>query len=137
MLQKVILTFGIVFVVMLFVLCGAQFIGMIGQWYALQNEAQFLARSQGKYGGYTTEANIELGRFVSTYKLDRSKVRIDASAKGAPVPWGTPVTASVENTYRFKVLGPISFDVPIKGVGRSVSTYLPGAYSVTYDVPRW
>lgn len=137
MLQKVIDTFGSLFIIMLFVISGALFTGLVGFWYAVQDEAQFLARSQGKYGGYTQEANNELVTFINDRRLDRGRLRVVVSSPGAPSPWGTPVHATIEYSFPFQVGQLISFDVPIKGAGRSVSTYLPGAYSVAYMHPSW
>lgn len=136
MLERVISAFGAFFFIIGFALSAALFIGMMGQWYALQNQAQFIAASEGKYGGYTVEAQNSLDRFISDFKLDRSKVTVEVSAPDAPVPWGTPVWAKVTHTFTFKVGGLVlPFTIPITGVGRSVSTYLPGAYNVVYCSP--
>jgi hypothetical protein len=137
MLDRVIGTFGALFVVLIFVLCGALFIGWIGQWYALQNEADFLAKSQGKYGGYTAEANAELAQFIAERNLDRTRLEVRVSAPGGPVFWGVPVKASVTYRFPFKLGRWVSFDVPVTGTGWSVSTYAPGAYGVTYTWPSY
>ncbi|NSW82733.1 MAG: hypothetical protein HPY90_05570 [Syntrophothermus sp.] len=137
MLDKVVGVFGALFLILLMTFTSALFIGMIGQWYAIQNEAQFLAVSQGKYGGFTTQANAELQRFVSDRKLDRQRLDVQVSAAGGPVAWGQPVTAQITYQYPFKLGKLISFNVPISGKGWSVSTYLEGAYSATYTSPRW
>lgn len=137
MLDKVVGTFGALFVILLFTFCGTIFAGLIGEWYALQNEAQFLAQSQGKYGGYTTEANTELQNFVADRRLDRSRLTVQVSAPGAPVPWGTPVRATVTYNFPYRLGRWVSFDVPVTGRGRAVSTYLRGAYNVSYTSPSW
>ncbi|MEW5898764.1 MAG: hypothetical protein AB1652_06275 [Bacillota bacterium] len=137
MLDKVIATFGALFVILLFMLGGALFIGWIGQWYALQNEADFLAKSQGKYGGYTTEANAELNRFIAERNLDRSRLTVQVSAPGGPVYWGTPVRATITHNFPFRLGNFVAFDVPVTGAGRSVSAYAPGAYNVTYTWPTY
>ena len=137
MLDKVTGTFGALFVILLFVFCGALFTGLVGEWYAIQNEAQFLAVSQGKYGGYTREANTELNRFITERRLDRSRLNVQVSAPGAPVPWGTPVHATVTYNFPYRLGRWVGFDVPITGRGRAVSTYLKDAYSVSYTSPRW
>lgn len=137
MLDKVIGTFGVMFVILLFTITGGMFIGTIGQWYIIQNEAQFLAASQGKYGGYTTEANAELQKFIADHKLDPKRLNVEVSAAGIPAPWGKPVTARITYNSPFKLGQWVSFDIPLSGYGRAVSNYLPGAYSVTYISPRW
>ena len=137
MLDKIVGTFGALFVILLFTFCGTLFVGLIGEWYAIQNEAQFLAQSQGKYGGYTQEANTELQNFVTTQHLDGSRLTVQVSASGAPVFWGTPVHATVTYNFPYQLGQWVSFDVPIAGRGRAVSTYLPGAYNVNYTSPSW
>ena len=137
MLDRIIATFGALFVILIFVFCGALFIGWIGQWYALQNEADFLAKSQGKYGGSTWEANAELNRFIAERNLDRSRLTVQVSASGGPVYWGTPVRAEMTYRFPFRLGQWFSFDVPVTGAGRSVSAYAPGAYSVTYTWPTF
>lgn len=137
MLDKVIGIFGAVFVNILFALCGAMFVGLVGEWYALQNEAAYLANSMAKYGGYTTEANAELARFISERGLDRTRLAVQVSAPGGPVPWGTPVRASVTYRFPYRVGRFVSFDVPLVGSARAVSAYVPGTYSVTYTYPAF
>lgn len=137
MLDKVIATFGAVFVLIAFVLGCALFVGLTGEWYALQNEAAHLAASQGKYGGYTAEANDELNRFVQERNMDRSRLTVKVSAPGGPVYWGTPVRASVAYRFSFQLGRLFSFDVPVTGYGRAVSAYAPGSYSVTYAWPAY
>lgn len=137
MLDKVIATFGALFILLVFAMCSVLFIGMMGQWIAVQDQAHFLAKSQGKYGGYTTEADRTLREFCVNLNLNESVVRQNThvSAPGAPVPWGTPVTARITNEFDFRLGNFVAFKVPLTGVGWSVSTYLPGTYDVTYTSP--
>ncbi|SHE97781.1 hypothetical protein SAMN02745218_01195 [Desulfofundulus australicus DSM 11792] len=137
MLNEVVATYGAVFVLVVFVLGCAMLVGLAGEWYVLQNEAAFLAASQAKYGGYTQEANVDLQRFVSERHIDRSRLSVEVSAPGSPVPWGTPVTARVTYNFPFRLGKWASFDVPVTGAGRAVSAYVPGAYDVTYTYPSW
>lgn len=137
MLDKVVAAFGAVFVLLVFALGCAVFMGLTGVWYALQNEADFLARSQAKYGSYTWEANVELNRFINERGLDRSRLTVEVSAPSNPVPWGTPVRAAVRYNFPFRLGRWASFDVLITGVGRAVSAYAPGAYQVTYAWPSY
>lgn len=138
MLEKVIALFGAIFILLGFVMTSALFLGMMSQWYALQDEAQFLAASQGKYGGYTVEANNQLREFINNFKLDRSKLTVKVSAPNAPRPWGQTVTATITYLFEFKVGRFITpFTVPLTGRGASVSTYIPGTYNVAYTSPSY
>lgn len=136
MLDKVMATFGALFVILLFAMTSTLFVGMLGQWYALQNQAQFLASSQGKYGGYTTIADSSLDRFIRDFNMDPAKMNVDVSAPRGPVSYGTVVTAEITYPFEFKVGNAFTpFTVPLTGRGRSVSTYLPGTYNVSYTAP--
>ena len=136
MLDRIIGAFGMLFFFLGFLFCGVMFMGMAGKWYAVQDHAQFIASSEGKYGGYTAEANSTISQFCQDFKLNRAEVAVQVSAPNSPVPWGTPVWAKITVPYEFDVGGFMpSFSVPITGVGRSVSSYLPGAYSVSYTSP--
>ncbi|MDI6906428.1 MAG: hypothetical protein QMC81_02910 [Thermoanaerobacterales bacterium] len=110
--------------------------GMMTLWHATENQAQFLAISQGRYGGYTTEADEAMRDFCHDLNLDCSEIEVAVSAPGGPVPWGTVVTAKVTVPFKFQ-LGSflVPFEVPLTGYGRSVSTYLPGSFDVTYTWP--
>ncbi len=137
MLDKVVATFGALFVLVVFAVGLAVTSGLTGMWYALQNQAEYLARSQGKYGGYTTEANAELNRFIRERGLDRSRLTVQVSAPGGPVYWGTPVRATLTYRFPFRLGRWASFDVPVTAHGRAVSAYAPGAYNVTYAWPSF
>lgn len=134
MLDKIIATFGALFILLLFAISATLFVGMIGQWYAIQNQAQFIASSEGKYGGYTTIADDSLQEFIKDFNLDKSKLNVTVSAPYAP--YGTVVTAEVTYPFEFSVGNWFTpFTVPLTGRGRSVSTYLPNIYNVNYTVP--
>lgn len=135
MLDKVIATFGGLFILTVFALGLAMLSGLTGLWFAFQNEADFLAKSQGKYGGYTTEANAELGRFIAEKRLDRSRLTVQVSAPGGPVWWGSPVRATVSYNFPFKLGRWAAINVPLTAYGRAVSAYVPGSYSVVYAWP--
>lgn len=133
MLARVIESIGMSFLLAVFFMSGVIFMGMAGKWYAVQDQAQFIASSQGKFGGYTTEADAVMYRFCQDYNLE---VTVAVSAPNNPVPWGTPVWARITVPYRFGLGSVITpFTVPITGVGRSVSSYLPGTMNVTYTSP--
>lgn len=138
MLEKVIALFGAIFILLGFVMTAALFLGMMSQWYALQDEAHFLAASQGKYGGYTVEANNQLRQFINDFKLNPSKLSVYVSAPNAPRPWGQTVTARITYPFEFKVGSFITpFTVPLTGRGASVSTYIPGTYNAAYTSPSY
>lgn len=137
MLDKVIATFGALFILVVFALGLAMLSGLTGLWFGLQNEADFLAKSQGKYGGYTTEANIELGRFITDRRLDRSRLTVQVSAPGSPVSWGNPVRAAVSYNFPFNLGRWATINVPLTAYGRAVSAYVPGAYNVAYTWPSY
>ena len=137
MLDKVVATFGGLLVLVVFSLGCAFLVGLVGEWYALQNEAAYLAASQAKYGGYTTEANAELSRFIAERGLERSRLSVEVSAPGGPVFWGTPVRARITYRFPYRLGRWASFDVPVTGAGRAVSAYVPGAYGVAYTWPSY
>ena len=137
MLDKVVAAVGALIILCVFAVGLALTSGITGFWYALQNEAAYLAASQAKYGGYTTEANAELNRFIAERNLDRSRLTVQVSAPGAPVYWGTPVRANMTYRFPFRLGRWATFDVPVTGAGRAVSAYAPGAYNVTYTWPGY
>jgi len=129
--------YGIILVVCLFVFSAFACMGMLGQWYNVQDQAQFVAMSEGRYGGYTTDATASMSEWCQNSHLDPSRVGVTVSAPGAPVVWGTPVTAKVSEDFNFKVGNWFSFVVPITGVGRSVSAYIQNTISVCYACPAY
>lgn len=138
LIDTIIAKFGAIFFIILTFIAGAMALEMMSKWFIVHNQAQFIARSMGKYGGYTTEADKNLKEFASEIKADSSNLDVQVSPAGSPVPWGTVVTCRVKYTYRFAIGAYIpGFDVPLTGRGRSVSTYLDGAYSVSYTSPAY
>lgn len=137
MLKNVIGAIGIMFILFLFGFSAAMFMAMTGKWIIVQEEAQHIARSMGKYGGYTEEADRALSEFCKQFNLNESEVRANTyvSAPGAPVPWGTTVKAVITSNFKFDMGNFFSFEVPLTGVGYSFSTYLPGSYNVVYTSP--
>ena len=135
MLDRMVGTYGMLFIFFIFFFGACACMGMVGQWYTVQDQAQFVAMSEGRYGGYTTDAETSMDQFCQDDHLNRSDVAVQVSAPGAPVPWGTPVTAEVTVPYQFQVGSLLSFTVPITGVGRSVSSYMPDTYDVSYTTP--
>lgn len=137
MLERIISLYLVVFVLVLFAMCGAMLIGVVSQWYALQSEAQFIAAGMSRYGGYTTDLDAQLRTFMSQMKMDRAKAQVVVSPPGGPVPWGQVVTCQITYPFRFsagRFFTP--FEVPVTGKGTSVSAYIPGTLSgVSYTTP--
>ncbi|ABO49482.1 conserved hypothetical protein [Desulforamulus reducens MI-1] len=137
MLDSIIAKFGAIFFIILTVICGALAFDMMTRWFMVQNQAQFIAKSMGKYGGYTTSADQSLQEFASELKANNSNLNVQVSATSS-VHWGTVVTSKITYTYRFAIGSYMpGFNVPLTGKGRSVSTYLEGLYSVSYTSPSY
>jgi len=138
MLDKFIAFFFVLLMTMGMAIGGALIVGMVGQWNSLQNQAQFLAASQGKYGGYTVQADNTLDSFINDLNLDRNQLDIKVSAPNSPVNWGTTVWARITYNFEFKIVNFITpIMVPLHVEGRAVSTYLPGTYNVIYTSPTY
>ncbi|MGB9846496.1 MAG: hypothetical protein ACPLRH_03210 [Desulfotomaculales bacterium] len=137
MLERIVSLFGVLFTLLLFAICGAVFIGMVSQWYALQSEAQFVAAGMSRYGGYTTDIDAQLKSFMQEMKMDRSKAQVKVSPSGGPVPWGKVVTCQITYPFRFNVGSFFTpFEVPVTGKGTSVSAYIPDTMSgIRYTSP--
>ncbi|MBE3582131.1 MAG: hypothetical protein IMW96_10970 [Thermoanaerobacteraceae bacterium] len=137
MLERVISLYLVIFVLVLFAMCGAMFIGVVSQWYALQSEAQFIAAGMGRYGGYTTDLDAQLKSFMREMKMDPAKAQVKVSPSGGPVPWGRVVTCQITYPFRFSAGSFFRpFEVPVTGKGTSVSAYIPGTLSgVSYTTP--
>ncbi|MCF8010902.1 MAG: hypothetical protein K9L17_08325 [Clostridiales bacterium] len=138
MLDRLIASYGTIGLLIFTVVLSAFTIGMIGQWYMIQNQAQFLASSQAKYGGYTLQAERSLNQFIDDLNLDKSRLDIDISAPAskAPVVYSKVVKAKITYNFKFGIGNWFQpFTVPLTGRGRAVSTYLPNTYSVVYTSP--
>lgn len=134
MLDKVIMLPFSMFIFFLFAFFAAIGVIMFGQWCMVQNEAQFVAASMGKWGGYTEDADEVIDNLADRLNLSRHEIKVQVSDIG-PVPWGQPVEARVTVPFNFK-LG--EYEVgryELTGVGHAVSSYLEGAYSVSYIYP--
>ncbi len=139
MIDRIVISWGMIFQYLLWILAGGLFFAYLHQGIALQNQAQFIAISMGKFGGYTTEADNSVREYVTDMKIPTSDMKVKVSAPNNPVPWGTPVWAELRVNFRFKIGTVINIvtPLPITKVGRSVSAYEPGNYSVTYTSPTY
>lgn len=134
MLDKAIMLPFSMIMIFMFAFFAVVGITMFGQWCMVQNQAQFIAASMGKWGGYTADADRTIDEFARKINCPRSQITVQVSDVG-PVPWGKGVWARLSVPFRFKVG---KYDVgtyTLTGLGRSVSTYLEGAYSVSYISP--
>lgn len=134
MLDKVIMLPFSIFLILMFVFMGITGIAMFGQWLEVQNLAQHVAMSMGKWGGYTVQADNSIDEFASKINCPRSRIRVEVS-NAYPVPWGQPVWARITVPFEFRVGEIYVGTYELTGVGRSVSSYLQGAYNVTYTYP--
>lgn len=134
MLDKVILLSFIMFMIFLFAFMAVAGLGMFTQWGVVQNQAQFVAASMGKWGGYTAETGRTVAELARSLHLARNDVNVQVSSTG-PIPWGAPVWAKLSVPFKFKVGRYNVGTFQLSGLGRSVSAYMPGAYNVRYVSP--
>jgi hypothetical protein len=130
MLDKFIMTIGVLFLLMAFALGGAELVSMVFVEFDVQNEAQQVAMSEGHYGGYTSDEQAAVEQYVSTYcqkqGVNTSESQaVSVTAPGAPANYGTNVTATLTMPFKF-ALGSFmpAFNVNLTGTGRSVSSYI-------------
>ncbi len=134
MLDKTIMLPFAMFLIFLFAFSAVVGIIMFYHWTMAQNEAQFIATAMSKWGGYTYETEQTVKDFAQDIKLNRGDVDVSVNNIG-PIRWGKPIKVEVEIPFKFKI-GNYNFGTfNLKGMGRSVSSYLPGAYSVNYISP--
>lgn len=135
MLAKVLVLPFLLFFLLLFAFAAVAGVTTFVAWGAVQNQAQFVAASMGRWGGYTQEAENAVRDFASRMNLSRGQVRVEVS-NVQPVSFGTPVWARITVPYDFRVGGNWHIKtVDLTGLGRSVSSYLPGAYQASYVSP--
>jgi hypothetical protein len=133
MLDKVIMLPFSIFLIFLFVFLGVIGIVMFGQWAQVQNEAQFLATSMGKWGGYTEQAEQSVQDFAQQVRRPRSDIAVRVSEIG-PAPWGKPMWVRVTVPFDFRLGNYNVGTYQLTGLGRSLSSYL-GGYNVDYVSP--
>ncbi len=125
----------VIFLILMVSFTAAVGIIMFGQWCAVQNQAQFVAESMGKWGGYTTDADRAMREFADRINVSKSRIDIEVS-NVYPVPWGTPVWVRLYVPFNFSVGNVNVGRYTLEGVGRSVSSYMPGSgYSASYVYP--
>jgi ABC-type branched-subunit amino acid transport system substrate-binding protein len=132
LLDRVISTYGMLFVFLIFLISGVALMGMVNQWYETQDIAQYIARSEGIYGGYTPDTKSAVSQFCQDTKLVNATVTVSD-----PATFGAPVWAKVSVPFTFQIgsIMTLQTSMPITGIGRSISAYLPGESSVAYTSP--
>lgn len=127
MLDKVIMLPFSMFIFFLFAFFAVTGVIMFGKWCMVQNEAQFIASSMGKWGGYTADADDVVDNLADRTNLSRNQIKVQVSDIG-PISWGQPIEAKLTVPFDFKLGRYKVGKYQLTGVGHSVSSRLEGAY---------
>ena len=134
MLSKILSSFLIIFVLTIFLVMSVSMISLLGQWFRLNSLATYLADSQAKFGGHTTQAEAVLDNFVGDSTLQNFQVTVTTNPSWA-APHGQTVGATVNADFPFQIGQLLNISlVRISAEGRSISTYR-GLYNVTFVSP--
>jgi hypothetical protein len=133
MLDKVIMLTFSMFMIFLFAFISVTGVGMFTQWCQVQDEAQYIATSMGKWGGYTSQAAQSVQTFSQGINCPQSKITVQVSSAG-PINFGGSLWARITVPFDFTVGEYKIGTYNITGLGKSVSSYL-GGYNVTYISP--
>lgn len=130
------------FLIIAVVFGGTEMVTMVSTEFSVQSEAQTVAMSEGKYGGYTDFEKSSVGQYIDDYcqnnGLDSAQAAVGVSAAGAAAAYGTEVTSIVTVPFRFMQVGKFmpGSVVYLTGKGRSISSYIQGITpDVTYATP--
>ncbi|MGD0620964.1 MAG: hypothetical protein ABSA82_00640 [Thermacetogeniaceae bacterium] len=130
MLERVIGTIGMIFIFLIVLMGAAMFMGVMGQWYKVQDQAQFLAVSIGDSGYESSTIQAEFDGWNAEYCRDEATINQAESnftgyTQSNPAPWGSPITVEVDDNVQISLLGfPSTLPSPIKGIGKSLSSFL-------------
>jgi hypothetical protein len=130
MLERVIGTIGMIFIFLIVLMGAAMFMGVIGQWYKVQDQAQFLATSIGDSGYENASIQSEFAGWNAEYcrneaLINPSGSNFTAYTQSNPAPWGSPINVEVDDNMQISLLGfPSKLPSPIKGIGKSLSSFL-------------
>jgi hypothetical protein len=130
MLERVIGTIGMIFIFLIVLMGAAMFMGVLGQWYKVQDQAQFLATSIADSGYESSNIQAEFDAWNAEYCQDEATINQAESnftgyTQASPAPWGSPVTVEVDDNLQISLLGfPSTLPSPIKGIGESLSSFL-------------
>jgi hypothetical protein len=129
-----------IFLVIMVVFGGTEMVVMVSTDFSVQSEAQVIAMSEGKYGGYTVPEQASVEAYIGTYcasdesnPLNPNHAAVGVSAAGSPVAYGTEVTSVLTVPFQFWQIGKYlpGTEILLTGRGKSISSYIPG---VTPDV---
>jgi len=121
------------FLIFAFAVMAIMGMAMIHHWAAVQSEAQAVASSMGKWGGYTDQANQLLTGFAQEMDISVSDITVQVSDIG-PIPYGQGISVQLSVPFDFKLGNWNVGTFDLKGIGQSVSSYL-GGYNVSYVYP--
>jgi hypothetical protein len=130
MLERVIGTIGMIFIFLIVLMGAAMFMGVMGQWYKVQDQAQFLATSIGDSGYESSGIQTEFDDWNAEYCRDEATINptgsnFSAYTQSNPVPWGSPITVEIDDNMQISLLGfPSTLPSPIRGIGKSLSSFL-------------
>jgi hypothetical protein len=138
--------FMVIFMILLLVgfsIGGAETVAMVDASFSIQNEAQAIAMSEGRYGGYTSYSQNQVDQYISQYDLAQSvnatePQAVTVSAAGAPAQYGMDVTATITVPFKFQIGSSFMppFTITLSGTGRSVSSFIDGVTpAATYVSP--
>jgi hypothetical protein len=140
MLADIEMTILAVFLFLAFAFGGVEMVTLTFTEYAVQDEAQAIATSEGHFGGCSTDeasqVNTYIDNFCQNQNLDVSGASVsDNISDGQPADYGTNITVTLKVPYNVDVLGG-AIPVTLSGDGRSVSSYIPGMTDpVDYTAP--
>lgn len=130
------------FLIIAVVFGGTEMVTLVSTEFSVQSEAQVVAMSEGRYGGYTDTENSSVEQYIDDYcqnnGLDPAQASVSVSAAGAAAPYGTEVTSEVTIPFRFMQVGNFmpGTVILLTGKGRSISSYIQGMTpDVTYVSP--
>ncbi len=130
MLERVIGTIGMIFIFLIVLMGAAMFMGVMGQWYKVQDQAQFLATSIADSGYESSTIQTEFNDWNADYcrgdaSIDQAGSNFIGYTQSNPAPWGSPITVEVDDNMQISLLGfPSTLPSPIKGIGKSLSSFL-------------
>jgi hypothetical protein len=130
MLERVIGTIGMIFIFLIVLMGAAIFMGVVGQWYKVQDQAQFLATSIADSGYESSTIQAEFNDWNADYCrgeaiINQAGSNFNAYTQESPAPWGSPIAVEVDDNLQISLLGfPSTLPNPIRGIGKSLSSFL-------------
>jgi hypothetical protein len=130
MLERVIGTIGMIFIFLIVLMGAAMFMGVMGQWYKVQDQAQFLATSIGDSGYESSAIQAEFDDWDARYCRNEATINLAESdfaryTQESPASWGSPITVAIDDNMQIDLLGfPATLPSPIRGIGKSLSSFL-------------